>query len=327
MNLSQAIRLTRQECERQQFRSSTCKTYGYWVRTYAEAIRDGKARDLQTYLDQLAPRVAKSTVRQALNALVFFHKRVLKKKVPKLRLPKFGKSRRAPTCLSFEEATAIISNLRGPAHLQASLMFGSGLRVNECLQLRIKDIDFANGSITVRGGKGDKDRITPLPQSLIASLRSQIEDARRVWTFDRKLGNAPPPLPPSLSRKLGTTVDSFPWAFLFPSRKVTSRTRWHATDRALNTSIKASAKAELITKRVSAHTFRHSFATCLLRNGTDVRTVQSLLGHASLATTEIYLHCLPASRVVSPLDNPAPNIIALPTAQPIPAPAPAALAR
>ena len=210
--------------------------------------------------------------------------------------------------------------MKGTPQLQAQLMFGTGLRVSEMLALRVKDLDFGNRTITVRDGKGGKDRVTPMPRRLEAHLKEQVEKARHWWTVDRTAGNPPPFLPNSLQKKLGGQVSELPWFWVFPASNLSKDPRsgivrrHHLTDRGVAKAIKVAASRARLQKRVHPHMLRHSFATECVRNGVDIKTLSVLLGHKTTATTEIYLHCLPAvaAQVASPLDMEPSNVVPLP---------------
>lgn len=292
---------------------TTERTYQYWVGQYCDWKRLHPQLGLEDWLTDLAPDVAESTQCQALNALVFFHRRVLGREVGQLDYKPARKPRRVPVVLMHEECHRLFGQMSGVTQLQAQLMYGTGLRVSEMLAIRIKDIDFATKTITVRGGKGDKDRAVPLPQALRSGLEEQSEKARHWWQVDRKAGNPAPYLPDSLARKLGDQTMSFPWFWVFPATGLSRDPRsgivrrHHLTDRGVAKAIRRAAIRARISKRVSPHVMRHSFATAMLLSGIDIKSLSVLMGHASTRTTEIYLHCIPhiAFRAVSPLDAPA----------------------
>lgn len=292
------------ECAKRQLARSTSKTYQFWTGQYLLFVSRNSGAGAQEFLDDLASRSSKATVRQALNALAFFCNRVLGRELPKLRIARPAKDRRAPVVLTHDEIARILSRLGPRRRIMVGLLYGSGLRVGELVTLRIKDIDIGRQTITVRAGKGDKDRSTVLPASIDAA--GLIREARRVWEIDR--GNGIPPGEPSasLGKKLGSSLATNPaWGWVFPSQRVTGGKRWHATPQPLARALAAAARGAKIDKRVSPHVLRHTFATEMLRGGTDIRTVQSLLGHAKLETTMIYMHALSAegAAVTSPLDR------------------------
>ena len=196
--------------------------------------------------------------------------------------------------------------------LAARLQYGAGLRLSELVRLRVQDVDVGRGMLTVRKGKGDKDRVTVLPKSLLGEIAKQIEGAREVWQADRDAGLAGVHIPGALARKFRRAAETFEWFWLFPAKQTSidpetrTRRRHHLLGPVYNEAIKRAAKAAGIEKRVTSHALRHSFATHLLENGTDLRTIQDLLGHEDISTTEIYLHVAMGANglgVVSPLDR------------------------
>ena len=196
--------------------------------------------------------------------------------------------------------------------LAARLQYGAGLRLSELVRLRVQDVDVGRGTVTVRQGKGDKDRVTVLPRSLRDAISKQIERAREMWKRDREAGLAGVHLPGALARKFRRAAETFEWFWLFPAKQISTdpesgiRRRHHLHGQVYNEAIKRAASAAGIEKRVTSHALRHSFATHLLENGTDLRTIQDLLGHEDISTTEIYLHVATGANglgVVSPLDG------------------------
>ncbi len=257
--------------------------------------------------------VAASTQNQALSALLVLYKVVLGRpltwlddQVVRARTPE-----RLPTVFSREEARAILPQLDGTAWLAASLLYGSGLRLMECLRLRIKDVDFDQARIIVRDGKGQKDRATLLPGSLIEPLRRQIEHVRAVHVSDLRDGFGRVYLPHALAERYPDADRQPGWQYLFPSgrRATDPRTgtvrRHHLAESALQKAVKRAIRAAGVVKHASCHTFRHSFATHLLESGRDLRTIQELLGHKDVRTTMIYTHVVKAGPlgVRSPLDT------------------------
>ncbi len=256
--------------------------------------------------------VAASTQNQALNAIVFLYRRVLGRDVPQLdELVRARKPRRLPVVLTPPEVRAVLARLEGVPRLVAGLLYGSGLRLLEALSLRVKDLDFATHEIRIRDGKGRKDRVTPLPTSLEASLTLQYGRARMLHDRDLRDGFGAVTLPYAFARKVPGAEYAWPWQWVFPATTryreaatgVERRHHFHETavQRAMTRAVRESGLA----KRASCHTLRHSFATHLLQRGYDIRTVQELLGHRDLKTTMIYTHVLNRGGlgVRSPLDE------------------------
>lgn len=302
-------------------RATTRQTYRGWVSDYLGLLKSREVDGFQSYLDHLATErlLAWKTRKQALNALVFFFRRVLQTDPGKLNIGKPTLGRRVPVFLTHAECLATIANLERINQLQCILMYGCGLRVTECLTMRLKDIDLASGMITVRSGKNDKDRTVRLPQSYYPMIEDQIRRCRRQWEKDSAAKMIFPIDDPSLMRKLGRAQFSrLAWFWFFPSRVARGDERWHATTRGLAVPLKDAAEAAGILKRVSPHVFRHSYATNLLHSGTDIRTLQDQLGHANVETTEIYTHAVGFRGTASPFDKlgsgPAtpPNVIYIP---------------
>lgn len=311
MNLTKALAALESAELKAAHLPNTRKTYRRIVEDYANQLRSGMVRDLQGYLDYLAThrRVAPKTIKQALNGLVFFVKHVLGRDPGKLRIPHVGPSRRVPVFLSHSECLALLARMERTPRLQAALLYGCGLRVSEVIQLRLKDIDLASGMLTVRAGKGDKDRTVRLPQSLVPEISEQIRRCRILWESDHAAGYCCPSPSPSLARKLGPAVFArIAWFWLFPSRVVRGRDRWHSTAQGISRALQLAAEQAGILKRVSPHVLRHSYATNLMRTGVDIRTMQDQLGHAHIETTEIYCHAIGARGTPSPLD-----VFAVPT--------------
>lgn len=256
--------------------------------------------------------MAASTQNQALSALLFLYREVLGIDLPWLEnVVRAKRPRRLPVVLSQAEAQRLLAVMDGRPWLLASLLYGTGMRLMECLRLRVKDVDFERHEITVRDGKGGKDRHTMLPRSLAEPLRREIERARSLHQTDLAAGFGAARLPYALGRKYPRAAREFGWQFVFPSmrrsidpRDATER-RHHFDDAILARAIKAARSRAGIEKPVSAHTLRHSFATHLIEGGYDIRTIQELLGHKDVATTQIYTHVLNRGGhgVVSPLDR------------------------
>jgi integron integrase len=271
------------------------------------------APHIKQYLDYLAQtrQVSASTQNQALNAIVFFYVNVLKQETG--GFDDFTRAKRplhVPAVLSKDEVGRLIKGLDGPYHTMAGLLYGSGLRLMECVRLRVKDADFERGQILVRNGKGQKDRVTMLPKAYEKGLRTCIETARELYNKDRVKNAVNAYVWPALQRKYPNAGKEWPWQYIFPSQRlsVDPRTslvrRHHVDENALQRQVKAAALKAGIPKNVSCHTLRHSFATHLLESGADIRTVQELLGHSDVSTTMIYTHVLnrPGMAVKSPAD-------------------------
>ncbi len=221
------------------------------------------------------------------------------------------KPQHLPVVLTPTEVRAILDRMDGTLKLMASLLYGSGLRLMECMRLRVKDVDFGRGEITVRSGKGNKDRVTVLPGSAVAPLHAHLDRVRELHRRDLAQGYGEAPLPGALVRKYPNAGRDWAWQFVFPSAvrspdRATGKVhRFHASERGLQRAVRDAATAAGIPKAVGPHTFRHSFATHLIEAGQDIRTVQELLGHSDVSTTMIYTHVLNrgAKGVKSPLDE------------------------
>ncbi|MGB0991712.1 MAG: tyrosine-type recombinase/integrase [Akkermansiaceae bacterium] len=286
---------------------STRKTYQSWLWQYAYALTDGKCSDVQTFLNYKTQvcRCHPKTIKQALNALVFFEKKVMLREPGMLDVPSVKRSsaKRTPVCLSMRECELIFVEMNRLRRLQGMLFVGCGLRVTEGLTLRLKDLCFDKKMVHVRKGKGDKDRSVRMPESIIPELEDQVNRCKKQWRKDHDRGLVCPTPEPSLERKFGRkTFGSLPWYWLFPSVAVRGDARWHSTSKGLSKALKVAAMKAEITKRVSPHVLRHSYATAVLELGYDLRQLQRALGHTHLETTEIYLHENGSTGVASPLD-------------------------
>ena len=302
----------------------TKQCYGAWAARYARfAGTEYEVMQVPTATRFLTSVVeeedcAYSTQKQALNALAHFFKYVLGVKEPVFGVKLRDTGTRVPVVLSTNETPKLFEKLREQEQkearyeLAARLQYGAGLRLSEMVRMRIKDVDIERGTVTVRKGKGDKDRVTVLPQSLREELAKQIERAREVWKGDREAGLAGVYLSGALARKFRRAAETFEWFWLFPAKQTSIdhesgiRRRHHLHGKVYNEAIKRAAEAAGIEKRVTSHALRHSFATHLLENGTDLRKIQDLLGHEDITTTEIYLHVATGANglgVVSPLDR------------------------
>lgn len=297
----------------------TEEAYVWWIRRFILANgkrhpRELGAKEVEAFLTMLAAErdVAVSTQNQALSALLFLYREVLGVELPWMdNIQRAKRPTRLPTVLSREEACQLLDSMDGVCWLVASLLYGSGLRLLEALRLRIHDVDFARGELTVRQGKGGKDRRTMLPGALVPPLLSQIEEARRVHGRDLAAGFGQVWLPDALARKFGAAAREPGWQYVFPAgrRSVDPRDgavrRHHLDESAVQRAVKRAVSVSGLNKRATCHTLRHSFATHLIESGYDICTVQELLGHSDVSTTQIYVHVLNrgASGVRSPLDG------------------------
>ncbi|WP_310064557.1 integron integrase [Lysobacter niastensis] len=297
----------------------TERAYLGWIRRFILATGKRHPRTLggeevEAFLSTLAVQgqVAASTQNQALSALLFLYKEVLGINLPWMEgVVRAKRPQRVPTVLSRDEAQRLLAQLDGRAWLLASLLYGTGMRLMECLRLRVKDIDFARNEVTVRNGKGGKDRRTVLPRSLAEPLKREVERARLLHQEDLLLGYGSVWLPFALARKYPNAAREWGWQYAFPAAQRSfdprdgSERRHHVDDAVLSRALKRARLCAGIEKPVSAHTLRHSFATHMIEAGYDIRTVQELLGHKDVATTQIYTHVLNrgAGGVVSPLDR------------------------
>jgi len=296
----------------------TEKTYCFWIKRYIRFHSFQQPQNLSTqhveqFLHHLAivEHVSVGTQKTALNAIAFLYNKFLDQPLGQLNITKAKVNRRIPTVFSQTEAMQIISFLKDPWQLIAKLMYGSGLRTSEAISLRVKDIDFDNQMIIVRAGKGAKDRRTVLPKSVVSELRQQIKRVITLYESDSNNGYGVVYMPNALARKYSSAAKSLAWKYLFPSHKLSKDPRsgeirrHHVYDRSLQRNVKNAISKANITKHASCHTFRHSFATKLLEQGNDIRTVQELLGHADVKTTEIYTHVLHKGvlGVKSPVDG------------------------
>jgi integron integrase len=293
--------------------------YVGWIRRFILANdkrhpRDLGAPEVEEFLTSLAVkgRVAASTQNQALAALLFLYREVL---CADLRwmddIRRAKRPERVPIVLTRQEVAAVLGEMSGVSWLAASVLYGSGLRLLECLRLRVKDLDFTRSEITVRNGKGGKDRRTMLPRSVQESLRVQLREAQRLHARDLVAGHGAVWLPHALARKYRHAATDWRWQYVFPARQRSRdpRTgavrRHHLHETVLQRAVVAAVRSSDIDKTATCHTLRHSFATHLLEDGYDIRTVQELLGHSDVRTTQIYTHVLGrgANAVQSPLDT------------------------
>ncbi|WP_296281265.1 integron integrase [Pseudoxanthomonas sp.] len=297
----------------------TERAYVGWIRRFIAANGKRHPRELgvvqvEAFLTQLAVEgnVAASTQNQALSAVLFLYREVLGLKLAWMEdVVRAKRPQRVPTVLSLTEVRALLAHMDGRMAVLARLLYGSGMRLMEGVRLRVKDVDFARNEITVREGKGGKDRRTVLPASLVPALQAEVERVQALHAQDLARGAGEVWLPHALSRKYPNAARELGWQYAFPARAISldprdGRWRRHHIDEAmLSRALKRARVAAAIVKPVSAHTLRHSFATHLIESGYDIRTVQELLGHKDVATTQIYTHVLNrgAGAVLSPLDR------------------------
>ena len=297
----------------------TEQSYVYWVKFFINYHNkrhplEMGADEINQFLAYLALQrnVSPSTQNQALNAIAFLYRQVLEQNPGDFsNFPRAKRKKRLPVVFTHEEAIQVIDHLKGRNRLMAGLLYGCGLRISECLRLRVKDVEFGQQSLYVHDGKGGKDRVTVLPQKLIPPLRNQIEHVRNLHEFDLSEGYGEVYLPYALARKYPNAGKSPAWQYVFPASKLSKDPRsdkirrHHVDDSVLQKAVKQAIRAAGINKSASCHTFRHSFATRLLQRGADIRTVQELLGHSHVHTTEIYTHVLKINKtgVLSPVDE------------------------
>ena len=297
----------------------TEQSYIHWIKRYIYFNnkihpKELDGNNISKFITHLAlkEKVSSSTQNQALCALVFLYKQVFGLDLgefPEIHWAK--KPKKIPVVFSKSEVLKVLENLSGNHWIMAMLLYGSGLRLNECLQLRVKDVDFDYKQITVRDGKGDKDRVTILPEKLINPLKDQISYVKALFEKDIKEGYNSVYMPFALEKKYPHAGKELGWRFVFPSENISNdprsniKRRHHIHESVLPKAVKRAIRKSDITKQASCHTFRHSFATHLLEDGYDIRTVQELLGHSNVKTTMIYTHVMNKGGlgVKSPADN------------------------
>ena len=317
----QSKRLLDQLRERIRYLHYSLKTeeaYLFWSRAYIRfhGVRHPKdmgATEVEAFLTHLtnARRVSVSTHKQALSALLFLYREVIGVDLPWMNeMARPTTPRRIPSVLTLEEVAAVLSRTEGETGLLARLLYGTGMRLMEGLRLRVKDLDIPRKVITVREAKGGKDRVVMLPQVLATPMSEQLDKARAVWTADRAAQQPGVETPHALDRKYPRAGETWAWFWVFPSPTLATDPRsgvirrHHLYEQRLQRALKMAVTEAGIAKPVSVHTLRHSFATHLLQAGTDIRTVQELLGHSDVSTTMIYTHVLKmaAGTTRSPLD-------------------------
>ncbi len=310
--MREALRARKYSCR-------TEKTYVMWVRRFIQfhELRHPSEMaepEINAYLTHLAVNgnVSASTQNQALSALLFLYRHVLNRQIGELgELIRARRPQRLPVVMTRDEARAVLRRLTGEKWIIAALLYGSGLRLMECLRLRVKDVDFTSSQITVRDGKGNQDRVTMLPVSLHVPLREHLKLVRTVHEQDLKDGYGQVYMPYALNRKYPNASAEWRWQWIFPQLRrwrdpQTGRQgRHHMDESIVQRAVKEAVRSAGLTKRASSHTFRHSFATHLLEDGYDIRTIQELLGHKDVKTTMIYTHVLNRgpTGVRSPMDR------------------------
>lgn len=296
----------RDAVRRRHYSRRTEEAYLSWIRRFI--LFHGKRHPAQMGVDEITRfltalavqgKVASSTQNQAVSALLFLYREVLGQEIPWLDSLVYAKrSRRLPVVLTRDEVRALLEHLHGVPRLMALLLYGAGLRLLECARLRVKDIDFASNQIVVRAGKGERDRVTMLPAAVKADLARHLEAVRRQYDQDLRRGAGWVELPGALMRKYPHAGREWGWQWVFPATRIYvdrvtgQRRRHHLHETVLQRAVKEAARRAGIAKRATCHTFRHSFATHLLEDGCDIRTVQALLGHRDVSTTMIYTHVL-----------------------------------
>jgi integron integrase len=310
----------REALRRLHYSLRTEESYIGWMRRYIlfhqkrHPAEMGVA-EVEAFLTDLAveQQVAASTQNQALSALQFLYAEVIRRPLDDVHAVRAKQPQRLPTVMTRAEARGVIDALSGTYQLMAKLLYGSGLRLMECVRLRVKDVDFPQRQLVVRSGKGNKDRVTPLPDSLVVPIREHLRRVRLTHAQDLRDGYGEVYLPYALERKYPSANREWIWQYVFPSegRSLDPRSgatrRHHLDESGLQKAVRRAAQLAQVPKHVTCHTFRHSFATHLLEAGYDIRTVQELLGHSDVRTTMIYTHVLNRGGrgVRSPLDDPA----------------------
>jgi len=317
--MSKLLDQVRERLRTRHYSIRTEEAYTFWIRDFILFHKkrhpaEMGAQQVSAFLSHLALKrnVAASTQNQALSALLFLYNEVLKRPLdPVDGVARAKRSKRLPVVFTREETQAVLAQLEGTKWLMASLLYGAGLRLTECLRLRVKDIDFTQNILIVREGKGGKDRVTTLPLKLKEPLRRHLLKVRALHARDVSEGFGHVYLPYALARKYRNADREFGWQYVFPAQQRTvdprsgREQRHHIVETVLQKAVKQAIRKAGVEKPASCHTFRHSYATHLLESGYDIRTVQELLGHASVKTTMIYTHVLNrvGRGVKSPLDD------------------------
>lgn len=311
---------SREQIRLRHYSIRTEESYLGWIRRYIQFHQDRhpldlSAPDVESFLSSLTMEsdVSASTQAQALAAILFLYRSVLGINLPWLdEIVRAKRPKRLPTVLSEGEVRRLLAQLDGQLWLAVSLLYGAGLRLLEALRLRVKDIDLEQHSIVIHSGKGDKDRTTVLPSTLVPALRAQIERVKEIHVADMAAGRANVYLPHGLARKFPNARNELGWQYLLPTETIArdprggELRRHHLDEKRIQRAVKKAAQNAGIDKHVTPHTMRHSFATHLLERGTDIRTIQELLGHSDINTTMIYTHVVKRTGgrgVLSPLDR------------------------
>lgn len=317
MSETKLLDIVRNELKTRHYSSKTVAAYASWIKRFIlfhknRHPKDMGAEEIRAFVDNLVTNhhVSSATQNQALQGILFLYKNILNKDVGWIEnIKRSSRVKHLPVVLSKKEVIKVFNNLEGRNKIIVSLLYGSGLRLSECLKLRIKDIDFDYKQILVRDGKGEKDRHTILPDSAIPDLKEHLNRVYLKHKEDLKIGKGETILPYALKKKYPNAGKEFGWQYAFPANKFIKDKesglifRWHIHESTIQRAVKEAVKKAGLTKSASPHTFRHSFATHLLENGYDIRTIQELLGHKSVRTTMIYTHVLNRGLgVKSPLD-------------------------
>jgi integron integrase len=316
MTSSEAVQEIKEKCRVLHFSLATERSYCSWIKRYAhfcvKSGTQGRQENAKLFLNEIALKSSAATQKQALNAIAFFYKNVIKEPLGDISGFKAAKKpQKIPVWLSKREVNLLFSELNGTVLLMVKICYGSGLRLAELTNLRVKDLDFDNNLIHIHGGKGNKDRMTCLPAPIKKELKNHLEKIKKLHENDRKNNLPGVCLPDKLENKFKNSGKEWGWFWVFPQNKISKDPRsgivrrHHFLRNTFQNQIPKAAEKAGITKRVTAHTFRHSFATHLLIDGKDLRVIQKLLGHKSIETTMIYLHCVPdlAKNIKSPLES------------------------
>ena len=317
MTRVEALKLLQNTIRFKRYSLKTERTYTGWCKRffcYCEDNPVGTSEEkIQAWLTALVNErnVAASTQRQALNSFVFFYKHCLKQDMTDFsKFARAKKGKKLPIVLSKEEVSALLQHMTGQNKLIASLLYGAGLRLNEALRLRVKDLDFVRSTLIIKSGKGNKDRVVMLPAILASCLTDQVSEVAAIHRQEMSDGSSDVALPYALAIKYPNAVRELAWQWVFPAKKRSAcpRTgairRHHIHDSAIQKAVKRAVRRAGIAKQASSHTLRHSFATHLLEAGSDIRTVQELLGHSNVSTKQIYTHVMQQGIITkSPLDT------------------------